>query len=95
MLCIVATLHMCSYIRTSSFKGGLKPKVLTKSHGNSMVKLPNVGIVLGWVNFLTLDFQCTLSPIVHPIIFGGIRVEPDISNQPCGNLGACPSGVER
>ena len=43
-------------------------KAVTKSHGNSEVKLPKAGILLGWVTFLALDFQCTLPPLVHPII---------------------------
>ena len=37
--------------------------------------------MLGWASFLTLNFQCTLPPMVHP--YPG---EADIFNQPCGEL---------
>jgi hypothetical protein len=52
---------------------------------NSEVKPPKAGIVLRWVTFLALDFQCTLPPMVHPFIVGGSG-ELDTYNQPCGNV---------
>jgi hypothetical protein len=40
--------------------GGLNPISWPRSHRNSKIKPPKVGIVLGWVTFLALNFWCTL-----------------------------------
>ena len=44
-------------------QGWLKPKAIL-CHGNSKIELPKIGIVLGWVTFLTLDFR------LHPTTYG-------------------------
>ena len=41
-----------------------------RSHGIIEVKLLKAKIILGWVTFLTLDFQCALPLMIHPIIVG-------------------------
>jgi hypothetical protein len=38
--------------------------------GTLEIKPPKVGIILGWVTFLTHDFGCNLSLMIHPIIVG-------------------------
>ena len=53
--------------------GWLIPEALLGSHGNSEFKLPKARILLGWLNFPTCDFWCTVPPIVHPIIVGVFR----------------------
>jgi len=62
------------------------------SCGNSVVKLPKIGIVLGLVSFLPLDFQCTLRRMVHQNYSGDYVGEVDVFNHLCGNQGACPCG---
>ena len=41
--------------------------------------------------FLCQDALLTWPPMVEPIILGYMG-EPDVFNQLCGNLGACPCG---
>jgi hypothetical protein len=51
----------------------LKPKALTWIPWEPEVKLPKIGIVLIWVIFLALDFQCTLSLVICHVIVGVFR----------------------
>jgi hypothetical protein len=71
--------------------GGLKPRSQTRFYGNSEVKPPWMGILRGWVTFLSLDFQCTL-PVLSTWSFWDYLGEREIFNQTCGSLGACPWG---
>lgn len=52
--------------------GWLKPKTFIKPgcQGNYEVKLSKIGMVLRWVTFLAFNVQCTLPPMIHPIIMG-------------------------
>ena len=54
--------------------GGVKARPSLGFHETLEVKLPKARIVLNWVTLLALDFQCTLPPMVHPILSGGIQV---------------------
>ena len=50
--------------------GWLKPKALTWIHGNSEVKPPKAGIMLGWVPFLTVWFLVFPTTMSHSTIVG-------------------------
>ena len=41
-----------------------------ESHRNFELTLPKVEIIINWVTFLARDFQCTLPPMIRPIIEG-------------------------
>lgn len=96
ILAIIAHLTVGELLLESYYwysnKGGLIQNPCSKilnldPNGNSEeVKMPKVGIVLGWVIFLALGFWCTLS--FGPPIIVGKSGDSEIVNKPCGTLGA-------
>ena len=77
--------------RLPRFKGGLNQGRNPDSMGTLRLSRNGSGIVLGWVTFLGLisdapyHIRSTQSLWWYPGV-------PDIFNQLCGNLGACPWG---
>lgn len=68
---------------------GLNPRPSPRAHGNSKVKTPKVGIVLGWPKHVV--FGALYHCMVHLIIVGYLG-ELGIFNHPCGIPRACPWG---